>query len=105
MPDDDINGRVTTALLVQQLAYISAQLEKLTIQVEAMCLGGKERDTALIKIGLLLRDYKDVERRVDFMYPWVVGVRWFCIIAGGVIAVAIIGGVFWAVAQSGGLLP
>ena len=104
MPDE-INGRVANALLVQQLAYISAQLEKLTIQVEALCAGGKERDTRLIKIGLLLRDYQEIERRVDFMYPWVVGVRWFCIIAGGLIAVAIIGGVFWAVVQSGGLLP
>ena len=104
MPDET-NGRVATALLVQQLAYISTQLEKLTIQVETLCVSGKERDAHLVKIGLLLRDYNDIEKKVDFMYPWVVGFRWFAIIAGGLVAVAIIGGVFWAVAQSGGLLP
>jgi len=102
---DEINGRITSALLVQELAYIRVQLAEVNAQLATAAIDSKGRDNILSGIKILLRDYKKMEQRVDFMYPWVVGFRWFAIIAGGLVAVAIIGGVFWAVAQSGGLLP
>ena len=105
MPENEIDGKVTIALLGQQLTHISTQLEKLTSQVATILIGGSGRDEKITSLCLLLRDYRKIEEHVLFMLPWVRVLRWFLVIAGGVVAAAIIGGIMWAVAQSGGLLP
>ena len=42
-----------------------------------------------------------MEIQMQEMQPWVSGLRWALTIAGGVLVLAVVGGVFWAIVQSG----
>jgi len=87
--EENDNGRVTIALLGQQLTYISTQVDKLGVQVQTALIGAEARDEKLTGLYVLLRDYKELEDHVSFMLPWVKGLKWFVILVGGFI----IGGV------------
>jgi chromosome segregation ATPase len=51
------------------------------------------------------RRYQELSGRVGAMEPWVAGLKWALMIAGGVLVVAVVGAIIWAVGQSGAGLP
>jgi len=131
MPDTD-DGRVILARFEENLAYVKKAVDKILETVEKVVDKAIERDKQIASICATLTELpklegriKDVENKVVILQdlpefnerletvekevisfrPWVHGLRWFALLLGGAIALAVIGGLLWAVAQSGGLFP
>jgi len=108
---NDFDGRVTMAVLGEQLTQVVLRVDKLIESVDRLVESGHKRDMDMTSVRLALAGVEKFGARLDQseddikeMQPWVRGLRWGLIIIGGVIILTLFGGLLWAVAQSGGLL-
>lgn len=62
-----------------------------------------ESSAKLLEDGMTCPSLDAIDDELDTWRPWLAGLRWFLMIAGGILAVAIVGGILWAVVQSGSL--
>ncbi len=60
-----------------------------------------EGSAKLLDNGMTCPSLDAIDDELDSWRPWLAGLRWFLMIAGGILAVAIVGGILWAVVQSG----
>ena len=104
MPDTQ-DGKVTLALLGQQQDNILVVLHEVSDNVRALKDNDHQRELDIRELQHCMGDMPEIKQKVEFMHPWVRGIRWFALIAGGIIAFAIVVGLLWAVAQSGSLIP
>ena len=101
----DLDAKTAIALLNQKLDYAITEIAKLSVLMKEVVDGGAARQAGIAELRACLRDFEEVEKKVRFMFPWVSGLRWFALILGGALALALIAGLLWAVAQSGAWLP
>ena len=108
----EIDGRVTLAVLGEKLGQVVQRVEVLIVLVDHLVASGHRRDEDAVAVRLALQAFEKVEIRlvvaendIEEMQPWVKGMRWFVLILGGVLALAVVAGILWAAAKAAGLMP
>jgi len=99
----DLHSRVNLRLRVLDDLRIGPRLD--TVERDVATLQREFSGEAGTPPPFSRVEWERFKSDMEWMRPWVAGLRWAMLIAGGLLVVTLVGGLLWAVVQSGAAGP
>jgi len=102
----DLRGRDNE--FTASFTVLSSEIKQVTRDIDALKVNTGPLNQFIHKIntvGIRVTQLEACAKDFSKWEPWLRGMKWFVMLAGGIVATAIIVGLLWAVGQSGALTP